>query len=667
MEDAALKLVGTKAVAQCQWWVWRSSKPNYDPYHIQNPPPKHSTFTFTALLPRSDAELISLSNHGQFISVDQRPVSSIRGVIKQVVRLIRIYLASSRQGKKPTPTADILLCMNISCPVGSYDVNIEPAKDDVLFTDVGHFLEVCESFLKYVYGNLQEKTTETKPVGGETDQLHVPVQFQEGLDRDAENSADDAVTPPHIGIDSSPAESPRKCSRIGKHFLSPEIPLMPFSAILNSSSPCGRPSNARLSISKPPQLPYTKATLINAGLRDDREMHDAAAEEQAGNPSTGSWNPWTIAKMNTALYSKPVHERQTAVQSYGNLMTPTKQLGDLSGENTPSLPLFKMQNSKSANRRFSLQSTSEASPPQISRSPVAVNDKQLLNQWTPINRARSTRSGGTPLSQIPTATGPLRTKKPDPNWTNFSCPPISDPRQSLLSDQLPSSNYLQKPASIQPLQRVVEDASLSFLNLPRSSQTILTAAPSLRTVSAENIESAHQCSQPGQVQPQDLQEQTPNGQCRTVSTSPNAGSPLQLPSLLPTDPRHYLLSLQHGDSGGSTTTTTTTTTAPPRFPPLTRLRRRETAMLPFETVDMAQKLYALRLEISSVCEADIRLMVDRMGAYDGYIRTGRETAGMGLAASGGGSSVAKEFEDVVSELISKLRSEGKKETSKKKF
>ena len=47
---------------------------------------------------------------------------------------------------------DPFLCMNIICPLGSYDVNVEPAKDDVLFTDVGLVLCMVGKFFDSVYG-----------------------------------------------------------------------------------------------------------------------------------------------------------------------------------------------------------------------------------------------------------------------------------------------------------------------------------------------------------------------------------------------------------------------------------------------------------------------------------------------------------------------------------
>ena len=51
--------------------------------------------------------------------------------------------------------------MNMVCPSGSYDANIEPAKDDVLFTDAQFILELVELFFQEVYGDIKlaESTT----------------------------------------------------------------------------------------------------------------------------------------------------------------------------------------------------------------------------------------------------------------------------------------------------------------------------------------------------------------------------------------------------------------------------------------------------------------------------------------------------------------------------
>lgn len=45
--------------------------------------------------------------------------------------------------------------MNIVCPKGSYDTNVEPAKDDVLFANPGLVLQLVEKFFSSVYGEPQ--------------------------------------------------------------------------------------------------------------------------------------------------------------------------------------------------------------------------------------------------------------------------------------------------------------------------------------------------------------------------------------------------------------------------------------------------------------------------------------------------------------------------------
>lgn len=55
-------------------------------------------------------------------------------------------------------SVDPFLCLHLRCPAGSYDVNIEPAKDEVLFMDVRNVRNVLEDFLRSVYGDLPEKS-----------------------------------------------------------------------------------------------------------------------------------------------------------------------------------------------------------------------------------------------------------------------------------------------------------------------------------------------------------------------------------------------------------------------------------------------------------------------------------------------------------------------------
>lgn len=55
------------------------------------------------------------------------------------------------------------LYLHIICPSGSYDANVEPAKDDVLFADTDFVITRLENFLKSIYGELQTPKDTSRP------------------------------------------------------------------------------------------------------------------------------------------------------------------------------------------------------------------------------------------------------------------------------------------------------------------------------------------------------------------------------------------------------------------------------------------------------------------------------------------------------------------------
>lgn len=96
-----------------------------------------------------------LGNAGQYFSVDGRPLSTSRGIGRDITKLYRSYLraAASRSGQS-TSVTDPFLGLHIQCPDGTYDVNIEPAKDDILLEDPKLVLTLVESLFQDVYGEL---------------------------------------------------------------------------------------------------------------------------------------------------------------------------------------------------------------------------------------------------------------------------------------------------------------------------------------------------------------------------------------------------------------------------------------------------------------------------------------------------------------------------------
>ena len=93
-------------------------------------------------------------------------MSCRQGALKQVIALYKSHLKSCLQSSISIASHDNIvdpfLCMNIKCPPGSYDPNIEPAKDDVLFLDPEGLLKTVESFFTHIYGQIKPPITDLR-------------------------------------------------------------------------------------------------------------------------------------------------------------------------------------------------------------------------------------------------------------------------------------------------------------------------------------------------------------------------------------------------------------------------------------------------------------------------------------------------------------------------
>jgi DNA mismatch repair protein MutL len=142
--EAALKLFGTGLASQCTFETFPSMKSEASAEPT-------NTLLFEALLPRSGADPQKISK-GAFLSVDSRPVSTKRGTAKKLVSTFRKRIGDLLS---PSHSADVprepFIRLDIRCPPGTYDVNVEPSKDNVLFRDEQHILDQFESFLSLVY------------------------------------------------------------------------------------------------------------------------------------------------------------------------------------------------------------------------------------------------------------------------------------------------------------------------------------------------------------------------------------------------------------------------------------------------------------------------------------------------------------------------------------
>lgn len=132
VEDAALKIVGKECALQCEWTALEM-----DGYEMQ------------AFLPKPAAIGTKIANQGAFISVDFRPVSPVRGTLKKIAVAFRDKLRKANQTL--VSVKDPFFYLNIVCPIDSYDPNIEPAKDDMIFGNEDFIVGLVNRLLATYY------------------------------------------------------------------------------------------------------------------------------------------------------------------------------------------------------------------------------------------------------------------------------------------------------------------------------------------------------------------------------------------------------------------------------------------------------------------------------------------------------------------------------------
>ncbi|KAI9828899.1 MAG: class II myosin [Phylliscum demangeonii] len=164
MEDAARCIFGKETAAQCMLVSWPLDSPVSPQVHTGTDADPEALsfcahrFHVEAFLPKPSAELSKISGKGTFVSIDSRPVSSKKVAVRSFVTLyrdyVRVALADNASSSK---IKDPLLCLNIFCPSGSYDANVEAAKDDVLFEDLKGVQDFLEAFFSSIYGVLEKR------------------------------------------------------------------------------------------------------------------------------------------------------------------------------------------------------------------------------------------------------------------------------------------------------------------------------------------------------------------------------------------------------------------------------------------------------------------------------------------------------------------------------
>ncbi|EAA34508.1 hypothetical protein GE21DRAFT_983 [Neurospora crassa] len=155
LKDAVVQVMGRELAAQCMLQTSPFSVSDTEtkiPQTCNLPLAQQpSKFVFEAYLPTTTADIRKICK-GPFISVDSRPLSFTRGTAKKLKAVFEKHFKGSLipENSSKLPGSPFIR-LNIRCPLGSYDPNVEPSKYDVLFHNEELVLREFESFLLSIY------------------------------------------------------------------------------------------------------------------------------------------------------------------------------------------------------------------------------------------------------------------------------------------------------------------------------------------------------------------------------------------------------------------------------------------------------------------------------------------------------------------------------------
>ncbi|PNY24833.1 Uncharacterized protein TCAP_05234 [Tolypocladium capitatum] len=146
VREAVLQVFGRNLAANCVQTTLTGW--HHEDSQTQSGGLQRMTFTLDAFIPKRDYDADAIKSKGVFISVDRRPVSSARGFPKKMAEILKSHLAGSGSTKSQTSP---FMQLNIRCPPHSYDANVSPLKDEVLFVDEKELLGCFEDLCRKLY------------------------------------------------------------------------------------------------------------------------------------------------------------------------------------------------------------------------------------------------------------------------------------------------------------------------------------------------------------------------------------------------------------------------------------------------------------------------------------------------------------------------------------
>ncbi|KAI0818177.1 hypothetical protein GGR55DRAFT_694429 [Xylaria sp. FL0064] len=303
--EAALQLFGTEVTSNCHVKTFQTSYTCTN--GVSSAQLTTRNFSLEAFLANPEANLQNLPKFHYF-SVDGRPLNASRDAAKQ---LLKIYLEYLRRLTMVKDTSDCcFIRLNISCPPNSYDANIEPSKDDVLFSNK----QAIEDAFTYICNEVYRPAAE-----GDQDSLGTANSQDNGVPATSPLSHDQTHQTCNSRIQPI---FPDRTSQIAQSFpqISVGVSHCNMEGHVHQASTVKRSTDERLEKTQTSTLVSFKP--INTRGIPSHSKSRSPGNEQTNTPSAS--NPWkTDLSLDLDDHLEPSHQRQTrkARESTGSYET----------------------------------------------------------------------------------------------------------------------------------------------------------------------------------------------------------------------------------------------------------------------------------------------------------------------------------------------------------
>ena len=654
LPDTAIKIVGPKISEHCRQVsieVHNNGFSHLTELPMVLPKDSKSTISPTALFSlhaivqnvSSIQTSPSVTAPLQFISVDGRPLSSVRGTPKEMIRKFKKAFKARSKEQNIKSISDPFLCLNILCQPCSYDANIEPAKDDVLFHESDKLLEAADHFFGQIYG------------------VHEDVAPTQATQQKASGHFDLLLSDRACNSPSTPASPLRNGSR--------EVDLRMSSENENNVSNLPRTSPVReLYANNAAKRTNGTHSMFDDGWDDESESYNATGDimtsltdgdEDVGEQLRGDItvsNPFTIAKLNAAMRHSSSHFTHTTqsktpsrVQSHNenqimhsphtvSPITPNtpyqrRQTQPVKAGKRPESPTFFPFPEQRREKAVTAHSMAqiESAPIQLATATSAI-DSRLHNEL------------GTPLARIPSSTRKMGSKpRHNTATTDTLRRPFVPPSQNLLdvsffsSSPTPTSRHkpkkkqsndlaelnIREDTTLGPQDHVHPDLAMTMEYEARKQKAMqsykqqekerrrlaLSKNPKQTTLAIRGDEGSGMPSPPSSS-PYRNRYLSAKAALQPRSDEPTNPISDTISTLSPSDPRTYLINTSRIETHGV---------------PLSKKSSRThgTTLLPFETTEKVDMIHQLRLSLStSIDQMDDH--VRESYGIDDYITTGKD-------------------------------------------